>query len=273
MGCYFFIFLLGTIALEAQPAKRLYIANDDHTDYMWTANEAKYDSAFVKMIDFYLSEIDATQSNPPDFQARFNCDGNYWLRAYEKYRSPAQFNRLISRIRSGHISSPLNMLVSCFGAQPAEAVIRGMYYAGQLERKYKLRFTIAVSMENNTLPLGLSSLWAGAGAKYSWKGIGGYGSQLSYESRASRRHQLYRYTGLDSSGLIMKWYAYNEKKNAPLGGYAECRLLMKSIDTDKEIGRLINKLDAFCDTISPGSAYPYNVAGAFGYGHDDLETY
>ncbi|MBC7888990.1 MAG: glycoside hydrolase, partial [Ferruginibacter sp.] len=44
-------------------------------------------------------------------------------------------------------------------------------------------------------------------------------------------------------------------------------------DTDKEIGRLINKLDAFCDTISPGSAYPYNVAGAFGYGHDDLETY
>jgi alpha-mannosidase len=32
-------------------------------------------------------------------------------------------------------------------------------------------------------------------------------------------------------------------------------------------------LDAFCDTVSAQSAYPYNVAGAFGYGHDDLDTY
>lgn len=134
-------------AATAQPIKRLYIANDDHTDYMWTANEAKYDSAFVQMLDFYLRQIDSTKNNPPDFQARFNCDGSYWLRAYQKYRSPAQFNRLIAAIKSGHIGSPLNTLVSTYGAQPTEAVLRGMYYAGQLERAYKLRFTLAEAME------------------------------------------------------------------------------------------------------------------------------
>jgi alpha-mannosidase len=263
------IFICGeTLAQQ----KRLYIANDDHTDYMWTANESKYDTAFLRMLDFYLHQIDSTKNNEPDYQARFNTDGSIWLQVYEKYRTPAQFKKLIAAIKSGHISSPLNMLVSCYGAQPTEAVIRGMYYAGQLERKHNLRFTLAGSMENNTLPLGLASLWAGAGAKYSWKGIGGYGSQMSYEMRKTRRHQMYRYNGLDSSGVLMKWYAYNEQKTAPLGGYAECRLIIKYKDVEKDLGNVVNVLDKFCDTITPGSTYPYNVGGAFGFGHDDLET-
>lgn len=263
------IFYMDCVAQQ----KRFYIANDDHTDYMWTANEATYDSAFVHMLDYYLHQVDSTKNNEPDYQARFNCDGNLWLKAYQNHRSPAQFNRLIAAIKSGHISAPLNMLVSCYGAQPTEAVIRGMYYAGQLERKYKLRFTLATSMENNTLPLGLASLWAGSGAKYSWKGIGGYGSQMSYDMRAKRKHQMYRYNGLDGEGVLMKWYVYNEKKWAPLGGYAECRLQIKYKDVAKDLANVVNTLDTFCNNVADGSAYPYNVAGAFGFGHDDLETY
>jgi alpha-mannosidase len=135
------------LAGQSQTVKRIYIANDDHTDYMWTANEAQYDTAFVKMLDYYLLQIDSTKDNPSDFQARFNCDGSYWLTVYEKYRSPTQFNKLIEAIRSGHVSSPLTALVSTYGAQPTEAVIRGMYAAGQLERRFDVRFPLAVSME------------------------------------------------------------------------------------------------------------------------------
>ncbi|GAB3643779.1 glycosyl hydrolase-related protein [Spirosoma arcticum] len=274
------LLFLGLTAATGQPdrrtaVKRLYLANDDHTDYMWTANEARYDMAFVQMLDYHLRQIDSTKAAPTNFQARFNTDGSYWLRAYQKYRSPAQFNRLIAAIKSGHIGSPLNTLVSCYGAQPTEAVIRGMYYAGQLERAHKLRFRLAEAMENNTIPLGLASLWAGSGAKYSWKGIGGYGSQMTYEYRANRRHPLYRYTGLDSSGVLMKWYAYDgsPKAHTPFGGYAECRLVIKSTDKLAEMRKIVNQLDTLCDTISPQSAYPYNVAGAFGYGHDDLDNF
>jgi alpha-mannosidase len=259
--------------LNAQPVKRLYLANDDHTDFMWTANVAGYDSAFVKMLDYYLDQIDSTQSNPPDFQARFNCDGSYWMQAYQRHRSTAQFERLISRIRSGHISVPLNALINCYGGMPTEAAIRGMYYAGQVERQHNIRFRMAGTMENNTIPLGMSSIWAGSGAKYSWNGIGGYGSQMSYGYRANRRHQLYNYTGLDGSSLLMKWYNYDERKTSPFGSYAETRSTMKSKDPVKEIGTMVVRLDAMCDTQSPGSKYPFNAAAAFGYGHDDLETY
>jgi len=263
------IFTTSFVSLKAQ-VKKLYLAIDDHTDYMWTADEAKYDSAFVQMLDYYLFQIDSTKNLPADFQARFNTDGSLWLKAYAKYRSPQQFNKLIAALKSGHLSSPLNMLVSCYGGQPTEAVLRGMYYAGQLERKYKLRFTLAGSMENNTLPLGVSALWAGSGAKYSWKGIGGYGSQMSYSMRTKRKYQMYRSNGLDGSGVIMKWYAYDESKTAPLGGYAECRLHMKYKNVEDDLFKVINTLDTFCNTTS---TYPYKIAGAFGFGHDDLETF
>jgi alpha-mannosidase len=73
-----FIALVNT--MQAQPVKRIYLGNDDHTDFMWTANEADYNEAFVNMLDYYLDQIDATKSNPEEFQARFNCDGSYWMR-------------------------------------------------------------------------------------------------------------------------------------------------------------------------------------------------
>jgi alpha-mannosidase len=266
-----FVFLFLMAHLVAAQQKRLYVANDDHTDYMWTADEAKYDSAFVQMLDFYLHQIDSTKNNAPDFQARFNCDGSAWLKAYQKYRSPAQFNRLIAAIKSGHISSPLNSLVSTYGAQPTEAVLRGMFYAGSLERTYNLRFTLAQAMENNTIPLGLASLWAGSGVKFSYKGIGGYGSQMTYEYRENRRKQLYHYKGLDGLSVLTKWYDYNEKRNPAFGGYAECRLYPKNrpVSQTVEIEQVIDKLDAYTNT----KTYPFNIAAAFGYGWDDLSTF
>ena len=123
------------------------------------------------MLDYYLDLADATQNNPREHQSRWNCDGHFWLWVYEKNKPAAEFNRLIGRIRSGHISVPLNALAVCLGGAPTEAVLRGSYYAGQIERRYNLRFPLAYAMENQTLPFGLGSLWAGCGAKYSWRGI------------------------------------------------------------------------------------------------------
>jgi alpha-mannosidase len=268
-----FLGLFTFFKAEAQYAKRIYLANDDHTDYMWTANEAQYDSAFVKMLDYYLDQIEATKNNVPDFQARFNCDGSFWLKTYEKYRSPAQFKRLVDAVRSGHISSPLNTLVSTYGAQPTEAVIRGMYYAGQMERRLNLRFPLAVCMENQTLPLGLSSLWAGSGAKYSWRGVCGCASRIPNASLAHRRNQLYRYMGMDGTGVTMKWYNRVIYNGRTLGGYAEARREKVPTDPAGDMQKLVVDLEKMCDTVSKNTTYPFNVAGAFGYGWDDLETY
>ncbi len=270
--------VLTSFSGSAQPdrriaVKRLYLANDDHTDYMWTGNEAQYDTAFVKMLDYYLDQIDATQTNPDDFQARFNLDGSYWIRVYQKYRSPAQYNRLIARLRSGHLSSPLNSLVNTYGGQPTEAVLRGMYDAGALERRHKLRFRLAVCMENQTLPLGLASLWAGSGAKWSWRGVCGCASRITNQSLAHRRNQLYRYMGTDAQGVIMKWYNRPIFNGRTLGGYAEARREKAPTDIAGDMGKVVTDLTAMCDTTTIRSAYPFNVAGAFGYGWDDLDSY
>ncbi|MBI3243366.1 MAG: twin-arginine translocation signal domain-containing protein [Chloroflexi bacterium] len=235
--------------------KKIYLAADDHTDYMWTGDEAAYKTAFLEMIDYYLNLADSTLGNAPEHQSRWNCDGSFWMWTYEKNRTATQFQRFINRLKSGHLSVPLNTLVSCYGGAPAEAVLRGMYYPGQIERRYNLRFTLAVAMENQTLPYGLGALWAGAGAKYSWRGVCGCATQTT--GLGNRQHEIYWWTGPDGSKMLMKWYSL--LGNTELGGYAEARNPSVAVD------QATNKCGA--------ANYPYDIAGAFGHGWDNLKTF
>jgi len=247
-------------AAPALDAKRIYLANDDHTDYMWTMDEEGYRRAFLEMLDYYLNQIDATKGNPPAHQGRWNCDGNLWLWVYERNRSAAEFARLIERIKSGHVSSPLNAAVSCYGAQPVEAILRGMYYAGSLERRFGLRFPLAVAMENQTIPYGLGALWAGAGAKYSWKGICGCASAMPEKGAGAREHEIYWWRGMDGSRILMKWNSMlGPDHERGMGGYAE------AFYTDK----VVDHVDSDPDFLR---RYPYRVIGAFGKGWDRPKT-
>ncbi len=235
--------------------KRIYLAPDDHTDLFWTANDASYREAFVRMIDYYLDLADSTADLPLDFQSRWNCDGSYWVWTYERTKPEADFLRLVERIRDGHFSMPLNALVINNGGAPAEAILRGMYYAGKLERRHDLRFPIAISMENQTLPLGLASLWAGAGARYSWKGICGCDTLVQ---AAIREREIYWAEGLDGSRVLLKWNS-RIVDNKGIGGYAEAydpAGIVEFVDHD---GGFLAR-------------YPYLVVGAFGKGWDDFET-
>jgi alpha-mannosidase len=168
------ILLLIVVQFTTIAQKRLYIANDDHTDYMWTADSAYYQNAFLTMLDWWMDHNDATATDPnPNFRSKFTTDGSFWIRNYQKFGTAPQFNRLITQIRDGKITVPYTPLILTYGSMPAEAVLRSMYYAGQLEREYNLDLDMAYAMENQTLPLGLASLWKGAGAKYSWYGVCG----------------------------------------------------------------------------------------------------
>jgi alpha-mannosidase len=254
-----------TPCLAATRPVRLYLANDDHTDYMWTADADTYRRVFVEMLDHYSKLTDETIGNPPSFQSRFNVDGSLWLWEYERQKTPAEFARLFGRIKSGHLSVPLNAVVSCYGAQPTEAVLRGMYYSGRLERRFGLRFTQAVAMENQSLPLGLASLWAGAGAKFSWRGVCGCASKLRNASLSARDHEIYWWKGLDGQRLLMKWHSFVLGGSKQSGGYAE------AFDPQKAISFLATNPTFLARYRAPGAAEPYGVRAAFGFGWDALD--
>ena len=249
---------------SAETRKRIYLGLDDHTDYIWKASETDYEQAFLTTLDYYLDQIDASiaAGDPSEHQGRWNCDGSFWLWTYEKNRTAAQFNRLIARIESGHISAPLNPLCVCLGGAPLEAVLRGMYYVGRLERQTGLRFRLAYTMENQTQPLGLFSLWHGAGARYSWKGICNCDTAVS--RAGDREHDIYWAEGLDGKRILMKWNSLlflpgAEQASQSIGGYAEARYpaqIVEFVDNDVDFK----------------ARYPYTVIGAFGKGWDDLET-
>ncbi len=236
---------------------RVYIANDNHTDYVWSADETSYRDAFLQMLDYYVGQADATATNPNDFQSRFNADGSLWLRTYQKNRSALDFQRLIDRIRDGHITIPIQPLVLLYGAMPAEAVIRSMYYPGRIERAYGIPFELACAMENQTLPYGLPSLWAGSGAKYSWKGVCNCATKIPNEL-GNRGREIYHAVGPDGRSVLLKWHSWSGYYAS--GGYAEARDPAAAVDFATSNATFLSR-------------YPYSkVVGMFGKGGDDLQT-
>ena len=241
-------------ASEPEP-KRIYIANDEHTDYFWTADADAYRQAFQDMLDYYMAQAEATASGPADQRGRFNCDGSLWVWDYEQNRPPADFARLAGHLAGGTITMPLSPLVLLYGAMPTEAVVRSMYYAGRLERREGLRFLLVVPMEDQTLPGGVASLWAGAGAEYAWKGICGCATRID---AAARPREIYRFRGPDGAEICMKWNS--ERRGATgIGGYAEARDPYAAVDY----------LDRDSDFLA---AWPWPVAAAFGYGLDYFQS-
>ena len=249
---------------SAAQQKRIYLAPDDHTDYMWTADEETYRDAILQMLDYYLDLNDRTASEPYPFQSKWNCDGSYWLYLYGRHRSPEQWGRLLEQIRQGRITVPRNTMISVMGVAPLEATLRDMYYSGSMEREYGLPFPIALSMEDQVLPLGLSSLWAGSGVRYSWRGV--CACVTGVQGLDRRSHEVYWYTGLDGQRVLMKWYSVHpEMITKPnvfrynLGKYLEADHIPHAVEDLKVL-------------LSDRERYPYDVAGAFGKGGDNLLT-
>ena len=76
---------------------RLYLATDDHTDFMWTATDTAYTTLFINMIDAWMANNNASNGNQPDYQTKFNCDGTYWAWVYQKNKT--RHNSKISSTR------------------------------------------------------------------------------------------------------------------------------------------------------------------------------
>jgi alpha-mannosidase len=249
--------LVAALAAPVAPAhahNRVYLVNDNHTDYGWNATTDAYESAMLSELDYYLGRIAATAGNAPAEQARFNADCWYYLKLYELNRTQSQFQTLISRIADGHITVPLNPFVELFGAMSTEGAIRAGYYPGRIERRYGVPFLLAQDMENQTIPWGLASLWAGSRAKYSWKGICGCATQAPYQDRTD---ELFRWRGPDNKSLIMKWYQM-PGSNSSWGGYAEARDNLSQPAIQASIDRFIARA-------------PFvPIVGLFGGGWDDV---
>jgi alpha-mannosidase len=251
-----FIFVTLSLCGFAQEKKRLYLANDTHTDWMYNGDYDQWKDNILKMTDFYLNLGEQTINEPVQRQSKWNYDSAIWLWMIEKYKDKAYLNRVIDQLKRQQASVPYNFILPAFGGTPAEAVIRGMYYGGYLERKYGIDVDMAVAQENATIPLGLASLWAGSGVKYSWKGVCNCATKI--KNVGCRKHEIYYYKGLDNQKVLMKWYS-NFGWNAELGGYAE--ILEPSI--------AVMQMDTLCGS----KRYPYNIAGAFGKGWDNIQNY
>ncbi len=253
----------GEVNAPGQSGKKIYLAPDDHTDFIWSASEADYYGYFQKMLSYHLDQIKNTSKEPVGRQSKFTTDGTLWLKVFRDGSLKPEFDlsgkhdrfaELMQRHKEGNLTTPLTPLVCSWGGAPAEAVLRSMYFPGRLERQYDMRFRFAQALENQTLPFGLGSLWSGSGAKYAWHGVCACATVVKEDELRNRDREIYRWRGQDGSSMLMKWYSYYT--NESIGGYAEAR------KPDRATELLLNE----------PRFQGYKVLGAFGQGWDDKLT-
>lgn len=232
--------------------KRLYLGNDTHTDLMWNGDEETWTEWTREMAEFYVTFSERSANRPREQQVKWNYDAAWCLYTLEKNTDPDFFGRVISQIQRGQASVPYTFTLPVYGGFTAETILRSFYYGGYLERKFDIDVDLAIAMENSVVPLGLASLWAGSGAKYSWKGVCNCATKI--DVKGQRDHEMYWYTGLDGSRILMKWYS-TRGWNAELGGYSE--MLEPTI--------AVQQMNDKCGT----EHYPYAIAAAFGKGWDN----
>jgi alpha-mannosidase len=254
---FFLLFWISLLVIKAQePVKVLYLANDTHTDLMWNGDEEKWYQYTLDMAQFYLKLGESTRDNPPESRSKWNYDTAWSLYMLEKRAPRELFERLVAQLKNGQASVPFNFTLPVYGASTLESVLRSFYYGGTLERKYGIPVDLAVCQENATIPLGLASLWAGSGARYSWRGVCNCATKIN--TVGDRDREIYWYAGLDGSRILMKWYS-NYGWNADLGGYAE--MLEPTV--------AVQNMNSLCGS----KRYPYFIAGAFGKGWDNIQNY
>ncbi|MBI3784419.1 MAG: hypothetical protein HY270_13565 [Deltaproteobacteria bacterium] len=252
----FLVLVLSAEALRpsaASAVNTVYLMNDDHVDYGWNDRVPNYEPALLNEIDYYRARVDVTAAAPLGEQTHFNTDGWFAVWLYQQNRSNTQFQDLLAKMRSGNITAPLNPMVTLYGALSTEGAIRSGYYPGKLQRQYGVPFLMAQDMENATSPWGIASIWAGSGAKYTWKGLCGCSSAGTY---ANRTDEVFLWQGPDNKTLLMKWYFLSS--TTTWGGYAEARDNLSQA--------------AIQNSINHFSVRPPNVplTGLFGAGWDDV---
>lgn len=214
---------LGALTPLGGAAHTIYVAADNHTDYTWNGTPATYDAAMLSDLDYFLGLVADTAGSPAPEQSRYTADGWWWLWLYEHNRTPTQFADLIAKMKSGHITVPLNPFVTLYGAMSTEMAIRAGYYPGRIARAYGVEFPLGyASMENATAPWGLASIFAGSGVRYAWKGLCACALGAP---QANVPAELFHWEGSDGGRVLMKWYRISIDQNGPenrnRGGYAE----------------------------------------------------
>ena len=161
------------------------------------ATTSQYRAAFLRMLDYYMAQAEATAGNPPDSRGRFNCDGSLWVWEYEH-------NTIAGRVRSASSATCATAPSRCRSTPRCCSTARcrprpccaacttraGSSGARACASRWSWRW------RTRRCPAGVASLWAGAGAQYSWSGICGCATQTD---AGNRPREIYHFAGPDGA--------------------------------------------------------------------------
>lgn len=230
-----------TATVELTPKRhwKLYVQPSSHVDIGYT----DWQERVIELHNRNMSLALDLCEKYPDF--RWNTEAAWVQDNYLSLMPDDRKTQFVKQAKAGHIGCQAiygNMLT---GIESHEEIIRGLYYAKAMSKKYGIPYDIAMSSDVPTQVWTLPMVLAGAGIKYFSAGL----NLTRGDSFNKLFNRPFYWQGPDGS-RVLTWFS---------PGYAYASHLGLLADMDRACAQIESHLAAF-----DRDDYPYDAVLAFG---------
>ena len=144
--------------------KKVFVVHHTHTDIGYTDIQTKVIEDHVDFIDKVLDYCKETDNYPEESKFRWTCEVSWTVKNYFKKR-PERINEFIQRVKEGRMEVT-GLYLNVTELYTAEGLIRSLYFAKELEKKYGIKVVSAMNSDVPGLSWGLPQIFSRAGIKY-----------------------------------------------------------------------------------------------------------
>ncbi|MCK4307802.1 hypothetical protein KAW50_06230, partial [candidate division WOR-3 bacterium] len=144
--------------------KKVFIVHHTHTDIGYTDIQTKIFDNQVDFIDKVLDYCKETDNYPEDSKFRWTCEVSWAVKNYFEKR-PERIKEFIQRVKEGRIEIT-GLYLNVTELYTAEELIRSLYFAKGLERKYGIKVTSAMNSDISGLSWVIPQILAKSGIRY-----------------------------------------------------------------------------------------------------------
>ena len=234
--------------------KRIYVVHHTHVDIGYTDIQTKLYEDHKKFIDSALDYCRQTDRYPQESKFRWTCEVSWTVKNYLEKCRPGKVKEFIKRVKEGRIEITgiylnLTELYSC------EELIRSVYFAKELEKKYGVKICSAMNSDVPGLSWAMPQILGSAGIKY-----------LSMSANDYRSFQVgvpspFFWVSPDGS-RVLTWYSDSLEPNSLYGKGYGLGFNRSYEDVSKKLPEYLKRLE--------DEKYPYDAC-CVRFGADNTE--
>jgi len=231
------------VVIKPQKHWTIFLAQSIHTDIGYTDYPPIVAKLHNDNLDKVIGYCKKTDSWPDGSRFKWNCEIAWQVQNYIKNRSEKKVKELMRLVKKGDIDIGGVYVHPLTGLCSHEELIRLIYYAEYLRRKYKIKLESAILTDTPSYTWGFSSVLSRGGIKYASVGINNF-AWGNFHKKTNLKTPFY-WLGPDNEKVLI-WFMHN---------YAHGHL----VGINQSYEKTCALLPKYLEEVWGDSGYPFDV--------------